>query len=265
MSYETLVVYLGNINTRRKVTSGSLEYYYLDIFPAVEIPKYPSGSSEVGLDIFGQEGAESVLVFFEPTHEDLFFKNDYEVLENNDENSRRSKKLLKVDRDSSQLQPTNLEIILSSLQPTSRAFLDEELFAEIQDSNYESSHWKRLRYEGIKNSTIVEGITSTLYLVNFSGILFNKDTTKETIRELYRTLPTQEIFFFNPATGGENGLFYYIEYDNVVVNESIIFTFETKNTINTAFSLKILDTSNGSIYTTNTNGVVTSTENIDIS
>lgn len=264
MSYEPLVVYLGNINTRRKVTSGSLEYYYFDIYPPIEIPKYPSGSSEVGLDIFGQEGSESVLVFFEPTHEDLFFRNDYEALENNDENSRRSRKLLKVDRDASQLQPTNFDIILSTLQPNKKTFLEDEFFAEVQDSNYESLLWKRSRYDGTKYSAIVQGIDPVLYLVSFTGVVFSRDTTKETIRELYRTLPTQQIYFFTPATGGNNGLFYNIDYDNVVVNESIIFTFETRSTITTVFNLKILDTSNGVIYTTDVNGVVTGTEIIDI-
>jgi len=264
MSYEPLVVYLATINTRRKVTSGSLEYYYFDIYPPIEIPKYPSGSSEVGLDIFGQEGTESVLVFFEPTHEDLFFRNDYEALENNDENSRRSKKLLRVDREASQLQPTNFDIISESTEVGRKAFLEDEFFAEVQDSNYESNRWKISRYEGAKNSAIVQGIDSALYLVSFKGVTFNRDTTKETIKELYNTLPVQDTYFFTPATGSNNGLFYYIDYDQVIVNKSIIFTFQNKTTVATAYNLKILDSSYGTIYTTNVNGVVTQIETIDI-
>lgn len=264
MSYEPLVVYLGNINTRRKVTSGSLEYYYFDIYPPVEIPKYPSGSSEVGLDIFGQEGSQSVLVFFEPTHEDLFFRNDYEALENNDKSSRISKKLLKVDRDASQLQPTNFQIILNSLGTGRKAFLEDEFFAEVQDSNYESLAWSNSRYNGTQYSAIVQGIDPVLYLVGFSGVTFNSGSTKETIRELYSTLPTEQIYFFTPATGSNNGLFYNINYDDIVLNKSILFTFENKNTITTAYNLKILDTNNGSIYSTDINGVVKLTETIDI-
>lgn len=264
MSYEPLIAYIGTINTRRKVTSGSLEYYYFDIYPPIEIPKYASGSSNVGLDVFGQEGTDTVLVFFEPTHEQLFFTNDYQALENNDENSRRSRTLLKVDRETSQLQPTNFDIILTSTEPGKKAFLEEELFAEIQDSNYESLIWNRSRFKGTSNSAIVQGIDPSLYLVKFTGITFNSGSTKETIRELYSTLPVEDVYFFTPATGSGNGLFYNIDYDNIVLNKSIMFTFENKNTITTAYSYRILDTSKGNIYSTDVNGVVIQTETIDI-
>lgn len=255
MAYEPLIVYLGNINTRRKVTSGSLEYYYFDIYPPLEIPKYPSGSSEIGLDVFGPEGSDTVLVFFEPNHEQFFFRNFYEVLENNDENSRRSRRYLTVDNNFNQLRPSNFQIISSSLEANRRSLFDKELFAEGQDSNYESRSWTIPRYQGTKLSS-TGGVASTLYLVNFTGIIFEKTTTTEEVKELFSRLPEQSIYFYTPANTEESGLFYNTDYNSIVVNESIIYTFTRGNLISTLYDVKILDINNGNLYTTDTEGVV---------
>lgn len=257
MAYEPLIVYLGNINTRQKVSSGSLEYYYFDIYPPLEIPKYPSGSSEIGLDIFGPEGADSVLVFFEPNHEDIFFRNHYEVLENNDETSRRSKILLSVDNNTSQLRYSNNEVISDSLQLNRKAEINRELFGQVQDSNYESKSWTIPRYQGSKLGSS-GGVPSVLYLVNFQGILFDKNTTTEEIRDLFSRLPQQSIYFYTPATLETNGLFYSTDFSSIVVNESIVYTFTGPNLISTLYDIKILDINNGTLYSTNGEGVVES-------
>lgn len=264
MAYEPSIFYKGNVQTKRKLTSGSLEYYFFSIYPPVEIPRYSTASiaETVGLDDFGKEGTTPALVFFEPTHEELFSRNHYDVLENNDRASRRSTNYLIVDRDYSQLNPSNFEVISSSLEPNYRYLLNDEVFAEIQDSNYESRGWTISRYEGAKNTSRTDGIDPYLYLVNFTGYVFNSNITRANILASYSNLTSTQVYFYTPVQVTSNRLIPPSDYNVVSLNRTFMYTLQNNRNIATVNSSKILDTRIGIIYTTNVNGLVTASESL---
>jgi len=264
MAYEPSTFYKGNVQTKRKVTSGSLEYYFFSIYPPVEIPKYFSGSAgeTIGLNDFEQEGEDTVLVFFEPTHEQLFFKNHYEVLENNDESARRSRVYLNVDRDNSQHTPPNFGIISSSLEPNTRYLMNRNLFAEVQESNYESRGWTTSRYSGAKNTSRTDGVDPFLYLVNFEGYVFNNTITKSNIASTYSNLTPQTLYFHTPPLLSGNKLIPPFDYNLVAGNRTFLYTIGANREIATVNLSKVLDTRVGFIYVTDRTGKVTGAESL---
>lgn len=264
MAYEPSTFYKGNVQTKRKLVSGSLEYYYFSIYPPVEIPRYFSGSAgeTIGLNDFEQEGVDTVLVFFEPTHEELFFRNHYDVLENNDRTSRRSSVYLTVDRDTSQHTPQNFNVISSSFEPNYRYLMNRDFFGEIQDSNYELKSWTRARYDGAKNTSRTDGIDPFLYLVNFEGYIFNSTISKANIQATYSNLSPQTIYFYTPPLVTSTKLIPPPNYDLVSGNRTLMYTISDSRTITTINSSKILDTRVGFIYITDGKGKVTGAESL---
>jgi uncharacterized delta-60 repeat protein len=264
MAYKPRLVYKAKVNTRKKVSEGGIEYYYFEIDPPTEIPIF--FSNEVGN--FDSQSANPIQVFFEPNLEELFFNSDYEVLGNTDEFSRRSKKFIKVDRNLSQDVPSNLEeLILSSLEPNARVELSLEVFAEVQDSNYNSRSWLISRYNGTELNTIKEGLEEFSHFTPFQGIPFQQNADLESIRSVFSTQTEEELFFSTPSrfNNSNPSLLQTPSYSDIVVGRSYLYTKEqeTGRFLVLPFTNTVkIDA--GLIYVTNENGLVTSSELLSI-
>lgn len=143
-------------------------------------------------------------VVFYPGVGKEFFLSDFVANENNDEDSRKSKIYLTVDRLGSDAQPTNITFISESLTlvTESRIALPEDVFASIQDSNYETITWTRPRYSGAKSTAIEGELPSAITFIKFSGSVYTKAFTSESI-ENENSFEGRKV----------ETLYYYKEYD----------------------------------------------------
>jgi hypothetical protein len=182
----------------KKVVSGSLFHNYILFKKPERIRYYELQNTTLQTHNF----------FFEPSFNQLFAYSDYEVLGNDIQEIRKSKRFLKVDRDSSQSNPTNLSVILTS--SLSLEAQERELFAEVQDSYYDSISWNRSRYEGSSyvSRTI---LPAAHYAVPLDAYIFDIAVSSSAllndIRNAVQQLPPiSPILYFTPIVVGNSTL-----------------------------------------------------------
>lgn len=129
------------ISAKEKIVSGSLYHYYV---------LFDKPTLLDNLSPLGEESINFFSFFFKPSLTSTFKYSEYEVIGNDVQEPRKSNFLLKVDRNTSQANPSNLtSIISSSIIGTLNT--EEELYADVQDSYYDSISWTRSRYDGTEN------------------------------------------------------------------------------------------------------------------
>lgn len=112
------------------------------------------------------------LVQFFPNIDPIpFTYNMYNAILGNTEDIRGSMYIYDVDRNSSQLQPSNIQAILSS----------SATFAKFQDSNYSDTGLVNARYEGTKTSAIEYGLDPLITVELFEGALYQSNINLDTI------------------------------------------------------------------------------------
>jgi len=147
--------------------------------------------------------SEEIVFFFEPNLEDFFINSNYEVLNNNVQDSKKSNYFLKVDKEKTLLNPTNLPSILSSSIVTLRRDLDSNLFSETQDSNYTSEGWIKGRYQGsqyTRDTRSAFNLTPTLAdpffgIYAFTGSVYELSATTQSIFQAEDSAREKEIIF----------------------------------------------------------------------
>lgn len=132
--------YTGVIEERRK----RADFYFVSFENPIDL----------SLNVNGLPGTASIVdyVFFEPQVNERIYTSDFNVLLNNNEDSRRSSIVLTVDRVEDQVFPTNFTFISNSINNLSTfKSLPKQTFANLQDSNYETLSWVKPRYEGTES------------------------------------------------------------------------------------------------------------------
>jgi hypothetical protein len=135
------------------------------------------------------------LFFGEPSFEEEFDLNNYDIGYGNINSNRISYKFFNLEKLKSQLQPTNLEYILENYtqDPT-----QEVLYRSLgQDSNYSSHAWKNPRYDGVLNPTRIEGKEPALSVYSFEGVLFPKTATTSSILQPPYDLTEAKRIYYN--------------------------------------------------------------------
>lgn len=127
-------------------------------------------------------------VYMEPFLEGTFGNSDYEALFSNAIVNEQSNFIFKVDRNESQINPTNLEAIVNR----------SAIKADLQDSNYTTSGLSNARYFGSKiNSGSLEGDNPGLSFTRFDASLHELDADNATIASINAQERTINQFFFN--------------------------------------------------------------------
>lgn len=181
------------ISSRDKIISGSLYHYYL-LFdkPVIMDNAVPLGATST--NFFN--------IFFSPTLTSIFKYNEYEVVGNDVQESRRSNSLYKVDRNSSQANPSNIISIISSSKLSAGQVVDKELFGNIQDSYYDSISWNRSRYTGTENTTSTNLLPSAYTASPIEAYVFDSQISSsqliDAINNGTQTLPpSSTVYLYN--------------------------------------------------------------------
>jgi hypothetical protein len=196
-----IFTYNIEVQSAKKVVNTNLYHYYLLFKKPVSIRYYETQLTTV--DFFD--------IFFEPSFNRIFAYNDYEVLGNDVQEIRKSNTFLKVDRNFSQLNPTNFEVILDG-----NSSRDAEVFAEVQDSYYDSVSWNRSRYEGSSYQTPLNSLLPAAhYAVPLDAYIFDTEVSSsallQDIRNGIQQFPSiSSMYFYTPVqitnTGNEFAL-----------------------------------------------------------
>jgi len=180
-----------DIFKKEKVVSANLYHYYL-------LFKKPISLQNVSP--LGQQSINFFDIYFKPSFNRVFAYNDYEVLGNDVQEIRKSNTFLKVDRDSSQINPTNLAVILDSSES-----IDAEVFAEVQDSYYDSVSWNRSRYEGSSYQAPLNTLLPAAhYAVPLDAYVFDTEVSSsallEAIKNGIQQFPSiSSMYFYTPV------------------------------------------------------------------
>lgn len=150
------------------------QHYFLQFKKDIPIPKGPVAGA------FDSSSALQSVVLYPGIAENFYF-SDFNVTSNNTEDNRSSKIFLSVDRLRSDANPTNIAYITGNLEPNIRTNLPEDVFANTQDSNYESSTWTVPRYEGSKNTAGNSQIPTAITVDRFSGSIYALSATSQSI------------------------------------------------------------------------------------
>lgn len=137
-------------------------YYYLKFTPITFTVSTPSLTSSL---FYNEEGVEDNTsnVFFDSDQLSIDFRiSDYHVLDNNTDKTIKSSYIQKVDRSNKQVNPVNLNSILS----------DTSERAEVQESNYTLTGLKNSKYDGSKTDKKEYGTFPALGLTEFFGALY---------------------------------------------------------------------------------------------
>ena len=150
------------------------QHYFLQFKKDIPIPKGPVAGA------FDSSSALQSVVLYPGIAENFYF-SDFNVTSNNTEDNRSSKIFLSVDRVRSDANPANIAYITGNLEPNIRTNLPEDVFANTQDSNYESSTWTVPRYEGSKNTAGNSQIPTAITMDRFSGSIYAISATSQSI------------------------------------------------------------------------------------
>jgi len=208
------------IETRKKQPA----YYYMELSTPVQIA---SGSVAQYDNDDDPEFFPYFTLGFDPSNEEKFKDGPYDVTMNLVNTSRRSKKRIKVDRESYSplvgsfqdfFVPMNYESISSSFTDDIRDEIPERIFSQVQDTNYTSRTWSDIRYRGVdETNNSITGSEPSLFYQKFSGVIFPSSSEDNTIRSFFSTsldqISSQDIYYTNighPGSGtkGYNSLYY---------------------------------------------------------
>jgi hypothetical protein len=178
-----------DISKKEKVVSGSLYHYYLLFEKPIPLQN---------VSPLGQQSINFFNIYFEPSFNSVFAYNDYEVLGNDVQEIRKSNKFLKVDRNFSQLNPTNFEVIIGS-----SGSKDAEIFAEVQDSYYDSISWIKSRYEGSSYQS-PSRLPAAHYSVPIDVYIFETQVSSSALLQdikngVQQFPPISPIYFYTPT------------------------------------------------------------------
>jgi len=208
----------------------STGFFFADIDEIISYPTHYffSFKEELTIPKLLTPNSSSLLedVIFIPGVGKEFLLSDYFPTVNNNEDNRSSEIYLTVDRLGSDAQPTNIAYISESLVPNLRFSKPEDVFANIQDSNYETSAWSIPRYEGAKSTALTGELPSAITFIQFSGSVYPKSATSQSIEneDSFEGRRVETLYFYKEydpnATytgGGSGGTTTYIR----VIDESI--------------------------------------------
>jgi hypothetical protein len=235
-------------------------YMYITVDP-VSVSNLPIGRT-LATDLPLEEESEFV---FTPYVTVNFNNNDYNPLQNNSEGSKLNVVAQVIDRDSSQITPTNISAIISG---TAAA-------AEIQNCSYTKVGLIRGRYNGSKTTasptatqqaynkqdftakvvaTAIVGDEPALAFKDFNGSLHAAGADATAIKALSER-EVIKIFFNSEISGSHpNKTYPDFPYDG-----SILFTEEDKRYIKIVNS-KVYSVDRDKVFTTTEFGIVSSIE-----
>ena len=235
-------------------------YMYITVDP-VSVSNLPIGRT-LATDLPLEEESEFV---FTPYVTVNFNNNDYNPLQNNSEGSKLNVVAQVIDRDSSQITPTNISAIISG---TAAA-------AEIQNCSYTKVGLIRGRYNGSKTTasptatqqaynkqdftakvvaTAIDGDEPALAFKDFNGSLHAAGADATAIKALSER-EVIKIFFNSEISGSHpNKTYPDLPYDG-----SILFTEEDKRYIKIVNS-KVYSVDRDKVFTTTEFGIVSSIE-----
>ena len=235
-------------------------YMYITVDP-VSVSNLPIGRT-LSTDLPLEEESEFV---FTPYVTVNFNNNDYNPLQNNSEGSKLNVVAQVIDRDSSQITPTNISAIISG---TAAA-------AEIQNCSYTKVGLIRGRYNGSKTTasptatqqaynkqdftakvvaTAIDGDEPALAFKDFNGSLHAAGADATAIKALSER-EVIKIFFNSEISGSHpNKTYPDFPYDG-----SILFTEEDKRYIKIVNS-KVYSVDRDKVFTTTEFGIVSSIE-----
>ena len=235
-------------------------YMYITVDP-VSVSNLPIGRT-LATDLPLEEESEFV---FTPYVTVNFNNNDYNPLQNNSEGSKLNVVAQVIDRDSSQITPTNISAIISG---TAAA-------AEIQNCSYTKVGLIRGRYNGSKTTasptatqqaynkqdftakvvaTAIDGDEPALAFKDFNGSLHAAGADATAIKALSER-EVIKIFFNSEISGSHpNKTYPDFPYDG-----SILFTEEDKRYIKIVNS-KVYSVDRDKVFTTTEFGIVSSIE-----
>jgi len=201
-----------DISKKEKVVSGSLYHYYLLFEKPIPLQN---------VSPLGQQSINFFNIYFEPSFNSVFAYNDYEVLGNDVQEIRKSNKFLKVDRNFSQLNPTNFEVILGSNENT-----DAEIFAEVQDSYYDSISWIKSRYEGSSYQAPLNTLLPAAhYAVPLDAYIFDTEVSSsallQDIKNGVQQFPSiSSMYFYTPVQITNTGNQFALEISSSALSST---------------------------------------------
>lgn len=139
----------GTLTTFTVVNKNALTGYYHLLVESQEIPNLDSV----------EEGTCQVFYTNPPFLGTGFNKSEYQAILNNASTNRSTNFIFDVDRNNSQLEPTNYQSIMSG----------SATLAQYQELNYSSQGISNSRYSGAKTSTTDYGVSSALGVKTFDG------------------------------------------------------------------------------------------------
>lgn len=247
----------GQINTKVIGKQKKKEYFYYLIDPVV-VNTYPTQIGPGG----ETEYRDSEFVFV-PYVQTSFNNNDYNPLINNSEGSKVNDVTKKVDRNTSQNEPTNLEAILNGTAQR----------AEVQNCSYTKVGLIRGRYNGTKttaaptqtefnkqkftdlvNSRFIYGNEPALAFTKFKGSTHPKDAQTSTISNL-PDRKTIDIYFKSELIGPASAR----TYTNFPQLYSFVYTLDGNNFIRVVNS-KVFANEIEKTFTLNEDGQVIQVE-----
>ena len=214
------------------------DYVYLEINPLASTTLPDSIGSL-------QKNQDEEFIFI-PFFQSNFFNDDYNVLINNNERTRRSTIRQVVDRNTSQANPTNLDLLISQTGTT----------ATVQDSNYTQRSRIQGRYLGAKlDSKGIRGQEPIVQLTQFKGSIHPLTSVVGNIKNLEPADRTEVDIFFTSYISASNGYFSAASFPK---SGSFIFTeVENTNKFEKVTSKYILSIEDNKVFQTNQNGGVT--------
>jgi hypothetical protein len=188
-------------------------FYYYIVSNEVFIPTglVTLDSQLTGVDLF----------FSEPSFDEVFYSSDYDTTFGNINKNKTSYNFFSLEKTKSQLLPTNIDYILENYTQDPNVELSYRSL--VQDTNYETSSWLNLRYDGVKNITKIEGKEPALSVYFFDGVIFPRSATTSSILQ-----PPYDI---NDTTR-----IYYNKNKDVLNSELLLSyrtTFENNGEVNT--------------------------------
>ena len=246
------------------------QYFYLETDPTTVFTLPPEDDTQgTPLDI-------EVEFIFLPYIKEKFDNSDFNALQGNATGILKSKAALEVDRDTDNVNPSNLAAIITrTAQP-----------AQIQYSNYTTRGWTNARYEGSKNVAVIPRDNPAQSYKSFVGSIHPMDADDATIlssgqsdqntKKLYFNVEETPILFSQTSSLGAWEMVRDRPYDiagsfptvkrtltnasaslarRVVASGSIIYESEGNDFIRVV-NKKIHATDKGSIFITDELGII---------
>lgn len=212
------------INTRKKLS----DYYYLSFKEKLEIPTFGlSYNQESNLFEFG----------FITDHEIRFKNQENDVIGGQGVNSRKSifsfVENFSTYSSSISLLPGNYDAISASFNRNSLKNSEPRFFADIQDSNYSSTPWSRIRYDGSQeDNNGILGEESALTLKSFKGLIFPSSSEKAFLTQFFTSSNVdrvssdiEDIYYYVVGAGMVKTGSAYFDGTGAIVPEQLQYSY----------------------------------------